>query len=104
MVSTIEELDEMRARAMCAEYHLNHFEQVATENYIDKRWENYLPFARSIREADERAGLVTLHEVMSDHTRSTIRDNGGSQALAYALAAWIDILRTSPFAKKDDAK
>lgn len=91
MVSTIEELDEMRARAM---------HEVG--GFLVSSFEPWLHWAKIIREADERTGLVTVPkepglaaEMLGDALmREHIRDELTDSAAIYQI-----MVNASPFAK-----
>lgn len=46
----------------------------------------------------EAAGLRVVPVVLTQQQKARVRDNGGETAVAWATAAWPDLLAASPFA------
>ena len=90
-IDTVDNLDEMRARA-CA----------VADDGNDEYWRWYLDNARTIREADERAGLMTVPTpptdamigAFHDAIRIWMAEKGNDEDVFRAMLA------ASPFAPK----
>lgn len=59
-ITTVEQLDEMRARVLCSVDRIAPEAASMVGMKTMRAWEVRLPAARAIREADEAAGLVTV--------------------------------------------
>lgn len=84
-IGTVDELDEMRARA-CAVFDDGH----------DEYWKGYLDNARAIREADERAGLLT---VPVEPTAKMLFGTKGEFPVSMGMV-WKQMIEVSPFFPK----
>ena len=116
MTITIEDLDEMRARLLCANAgysgeRLEHF------------WRSFLPTARAIRAADEAAGLPTeallavlngTAVIVPKAATVKMQGDGVSTVLEYLTPegdaefhvnmVWSAMLAASPWAKKEGVR
>ena len=95
------DLRKLIARALCAEFHHDNYCMPPSDGYLDRYGDDYLPPADAVLAALDNAGLVVVPREPTKEMLNIVRGNGGTSALAWALAAWPDMIAASPYAKKE---